>query len=411
MKNQIKIFIFLPILLLLSGIAPNQPGDPTGPGDNKNRFSASEMIFVKIMSNTKVKEMVLAPETGTYKVIADGRELMEVDAQNALKLTLLSDSIELKSFEKYWGKFVQIRITSSEEVRSFKIKCLNPERKPRYFDDNLTVSVEGGLLKLINDALLDHYIAGVAEAEAGQYSPPEFYKVQAILARTYALSYITKHQQEGFNLCDQVHCQAFYGKTFEPKILKAVDDTRGKVVVDEDMNLIVAVFHSNSGGQTVNSEDVWGAPTAYLKSVPDTFSLKMPNAVWARKMSISDWLDYLKIKHHFPVEDSAARWAAMHFRQDRRKINLDYGAIHVPLKNVRSDLQLKSTYFSIQPVGDSLLFTGRGFGHGIGMCQEGAMRMTKSGYSYLEVMNYYYKHVHLIDLKELNFFRDVSSRD
>jgi len=259
---------------------------------------------------------------------------------------------------------------------------------------------------MINESVLDNYIAGVSEAEAGSRSPAEFYKVQAILARTYALAHINKHQLEGFNLCDQVHCQAFFGKTHEPEILNAVAATKGKVVVDEDMNLIVAVFHSNSGGQTVNSEDVWGKPTSYLRSVQDTFSLKMPNAKWQRKIAMADWLDYLKIKHNYPVEDSSARWYALHFRQDTRKINLEYNNIKVPLKNVRTDFQLKSTFFSLDLVGDTLIFNGRGFGHGIGMCQEGAMRMAKAGYDYKDVLNYYYKNVHLIDLKDLNFFRE-----
>ena len=78
----------------------------------------------------------------------------------------------------------------------------------------------------------------------------------------------------------------------------------------------------------------------------------------------------------------------------------------MPLKNVRTDFQLKSTYFSLQTVGDTLVFSGRGFGHGIGMCQEGAMRMAKAGYNYKEVLDFYYKNVHLIDLKDLNFFRE-----
>jgi stage II sporulation protein D len=170
--------------------------------------------------------------------------------------------------------------------------------------------------------------------------------------------------------------------------------------------LITAVFHSNSGGQTANSEDVWGKPTPYLKSVIDTFSLKMPNARWQRKLLIADWLDYLKIKHNYPVDDSAARWQALHFKQEFRKANLEYGSVKVPLKNVRTDFLLKSTFFSLETVGDTVVFNGRGFGHGIGMCQEGAMRMTKSGYNYKDVLNFYYKDVHIIDLKDLNFFRE-----
>ncbi|MGZ3863444.1 MAG: SpoIID/LytB domain-containing protein [Bacteroidia bacterium] len=374
--------------------------------DTRTKFSANEVISVRILSQSKAKEIVFAPELGSYFVIADGKNLLLLDAQNALKLSVAGDSIEVKSFEKNWGKFSSVRLYSPDQEKSFKVKCVNPERKARFFNDNLTVTIEGDILRMINESLLDNYIAGVSEAESGAYSQIEFYKVQAILARTYALSHISKHQPEGFNMCDQVHCQAFFGKSNEAKIIQAVNATRGKVVVDEDMNLITAVFHSNSGGQTVNSEDVWGKPTTYLRGVVDTFSYKMPNARWTRKIAISDWLDYLKIKHNYPVDDSAARKQALTFKQEIRKVNLEYGNVKVPLKNVRADFQLKSTYFSLETAGDTLILNGRGFGHGIGMCQEGAMRMTKNGYNYKDVLNFYYRNVHIIDLKDLNFFRE-----
>ena len=397
-------------LAAISGVTPfskTKPAKKTPPKKIERKyFSEREVISVKILSQTKVKELLFAPERGTYLVIADGKNIISIDAQNALKATIINDSIELKSFERKLGKFSLVKLISFEEEKSFRVKSVDPERKSRFFNDNLTISIENGLLRLLNESKLDNYIAGVSEAEAGSRSTLEFYKVQAILARTYALGHIGKHQAEGFNLCDQTHCQAFFGRTSEIDILQAVVATKGKVVVDEDMNLIDAAFHSNSGGQTANSEDVWGRPMSYLRSIKDTFSLKMPNARWQRKMSTQDWLSYLKIKHKYPIEDSSARWAATHFRQDTRKANLEYYGLKVPLKNVRADLQLKSTFFSIEPIGDSIVFIGRGFGHGIGMCQEGAMCMTKLGYNYKEVVNFYYQNVHLIDIKELNFFRE-----
>ena len=79
----------------------------------------------------------------------------------------------------------------------------------------------------------------------------------------------------------------------------------------------------------------------------------------------------------------------------------------MPLKNIRADLQLKSTFFSISEINkDSVLFKGKGYGHGLGMCQEGAMRMSKVGYTYTEILNFYYKNIQLIDLHKLSFFKD-----
>ena len=410
-KRTATIFIFLLALSALadfSGITPpsNSHKKVKKKKEEGRLFSVNEIISVKILSQTKIKELLFAPEKGTYLVVADGKNIASINAQNALKAAIVNDSIELKTFEKKLGKYAFVKLISFEEEKSFKIKSVDPDRKSRFFNDNLSISIENNLLRLINDSKLDNYIAGVSEAEAGSSSSIEFYKVQSILARTYALSHINKHQAEGFNLCDQTHCQAFFGRTTEADILQAVVSTKGKIVVDENMNLIDAAFHSNSGGQTANSEDVWGKPISYLRSIKDTFSLKMPNARWQRKMSTKDWLAYLKLKHNYPVEDSTARWLALHFKQEYRKPILEYNNIKVPLKNVRNDLQLKSTFFSLEPVGDTIVFNGRGFGHGIGMCQEGAMRMTRMGYKYKDVLSFYYKNVHLIDLKDLNFFRE-----
>jgi stage II sporulation protein D len=254
---------------------------------------------------------------------------------------------------------------------------------------------------------LDSYIAGVTEAEAGVKANIEFYKVQAILARTFALAHINKHVTEGFSLCDQVHCQAYFGKPHELNIIRAVEVTKGKVVVDQSLNLIVAAFHSNSGGQTANSEDVWGKSTPYLKSIIDTFSIHMPNAKWERKMLTEDWLSYLKLKHNFPVDKMEVKEAAINFNQDHRKVYLEYNNNRVLLKNIRQDLQLKSTYFTVKPCGkDSVVFIGKGYGHGLGMCQEGAMRMARLGYAYTDILNFYYQDILLIDLHQLSFFKD-----
>src|SRR5450631_1717352 len=67
--------------------------------DNRTKFSATELVYIKILSYTKAKEIVFAPETGIYFVVADGKNLLLLDAQNALKISVIGDSLEVKSFE------------------------------------------------------------------------------------------------------------------------------------------------------------------------------------------------------------------------------------------------------------------------------------------------------------------------
>jgi stage II sporulation protein D len=370
------------------------------------KYNADEIVNIKIFSQLKVQSLTFSADAGIYSVWANGVEIVNTEKFPLIKFTYSNDSVEVKTFENIIGKFKRVKISSPNFVKSFRLKLILPDRKPRFYEENLIISTEGGDLKCINEISLDNYIAGVVQAESGRRSFQEFYKVQAILARTFALSHLQKHIAEGFNLCDHTHCQAYFGKTTELDIMKAVTDTKGKVVVDDNLNLIDAAFHSNSGGQTANSEDVWGSRLPYLRSVIDTFSTKMPNAKWERKMAKEDWLSYLKLKHNYPIQDSNARWLALTFKQDIRKPYIETNNIKVPLKNVRTDLQLKSTFFSISSQGDSVVFKGKGFGHGVGMCQEGAMRMAKLGYKYPDVINFYYQKTQLIDLHKLSFFKD-----
>lgn len=370
------------------------------------KYAVDETVNIKIFSQIKVQSFTFSAEAGNYSIWANGVEVAKTNQSPLIKLTYVNDSVEVKTFENVIGKYKRVKICSPDFVKSFRMKLISPDRKPRFYEDNLYVTTELGDLKCLNEISLDNYIAGVVQAESGRRSFQEFYKVQAILARTFALSHLQKHAPEDFNLCDHTHCQAYFGKTTELDIMKAVTDTKGKVVVDDNLNLIDAAFHSNSGGQTANSEDVWGSKLSYLRSVNDTFSTKMPNAKWERKMPKEDWLSYLKIKHNYPIQDSNARWLALTFKQDSRKPFLEANNVRVPLKNVRTDLQLKSSFFSVVAVGDTVILKGRGFGHGVGMCQEGAMRMAKLGYKCPEMINFYYQKTQLVDLHKLNFFKD-----
>jgi stage II sporulation protein D len=369
-------------------------------------FSANENMLIRIYSHLKVNALQATVNAGSYKLIADGNIVAQSKGESVFKFILKGDSIDLRENEKRVGTFRYLKL-NGDELSELKLKLLNPDRKARTYQNNISLTVSEGYIRIINEVVLDNYIAGVTEAEAGSRSTQEFYKVQAILARTFALAHINKHLAEGFSLCDQVHCQAYYGKPRDLDIFTAVEETKGKVVVDENLNLIVAAFHSNSGGQTANSEDVWGSYTNYLRSTVDSFSVKMPNSCWERKMLTDDWLTYLKLKHNYSTDKPGAREAAVNFRQDQRKVYLECSNSRIPLKNIRQDLQLKSTFFSISEISkDSIIFKGRGYGHGLGMCQEGAMRMSRMGYSHVDILNFYYKNIQIIDMHKLNFFKD-----
>ena len=243
------------------------------------------------------------------------------------------------------------------------------------------------------------------ESEVGLGKSEDFYKVHAIISITYALKNQYKFIHEGFYLTDLVNCQVYKGNMYKDlTIIDAVKATESLILVDENMDFITASYFSNSGGQTNNVEDVWTKALPYLRSIHDPYSLGGINYDWEKKISKSKWLSYLKNKYQYPVNNTESLNAALNFKQDiRHKYLIDW-VFQIPLTEVRKDWKLKSTYFSIYDEGEFLSFKGKGFGHGVGLSQEGAMRMIELGYDFLEVLRFYYTDVHLIDMKRRDFY-------
>ena len=125
-----------------------------------------------------------------------------------------------------------------------------------------------------------------------------------MISRTYALANKRRHETEGYHLCDKVHCQVYHHKTENPDIIESAYLTSGYVITDADIQLVTAAFHSNCGGYTQNSEDVWSSSRSYLVGKKDTFCLEMPHAHWEKKISSLDWKKYLLKKNSLTINDS-----------------------------------------------------------------------------------------------------------
>lgn len=365
-------------------------------------------VTVRILTSKVISSFIFSPMRGDYTLYGDGNLLSDCDASGIYEMSIDGDSILLKTFEKTIGKFSALKMIARDPDGSFKIKSVTPQTKVRTYDDHLSVSLTADKKQflLINRVDLEKYIAGVVESESGTTSSLEYYKVQSILCRTYLLAHLTRHVLEGYEVCDDVHCQAYLSKPSKAEISEAVYNTMGEIVVDSDLNLITAAFHSNCGGQTCNSQDVWAVSTSYLKSVKDSFCLNQPHAHWKRSVAMEDWKAYLQLKHNYPVEDSSKFSCATSFNPyGLRAIYFMDRNLKIPLKTIRADFQLKSTFFSVEPKGDMVIFNGRGYGHGVGLCQEGAMEMARRHFSYKEILNFYYKDVYLVNLNALSYFK------
>jgi stage II sporulation protein D len=253
-----------------------------------------------------------------------------------------------------------------------------------------------GTLVLINISDIEKYISGVVMAEGGRGKNLEYFKTQAIIARTYMYKYFNKHIADRYNLCDNTHCQAFNGLSSDTLLNKAVLETKGMVILNKDSTLIISAFHSNCGGETSSSDDVWLSDQTYLKSVVDPYCITSRSAAWQKSFPLTEWVNYImKSGYKGKTENPSV----FNFLQESRLADYKIGSFAIPLRTIRSDLNLRSTFFSVYANGDSIILKGRGYGHGVGLCQEGAMVMAAKGFNYRDIINFYYSGVIISNIK------------
>ncbi|MDD2531003.1 MAG: SpoIID/LytB domain-containing protein, partial [Bacteroidales bacterium] len=214
----------------------------------------------------------------------------------------------------------------------------------------------------------------------------DFFKLQAICVRNYLFKNLNKHKAEGFHLCDGVHCQAYKGRANQVEVIQGAYNSKGEIIVDSLGNIIETVFHSNSGGQTVNSEDVWGKPFSHLVGKIDSFSVGTKAYQWEKYIKIRDWKRYFREKGVNIKNDSIEKELLNFSQKDGRKKEM----LGVPLVQIRKDFGLRSTFFDCQEWGSEVRLNGRGYGHGVGLSQEGAINMCNQGYEYWQVIEHYY---------------------
>jgi stage II sporulation protein D len=253
-----------------------------------------------------------------------------------------------------------------------------------------------GTLLFINICDVENYIAGVVKTEGGSGKNLEYFKTQAVLARTYMYKYFDKHLIDRYNLCDNTHCQAFNGITHDTIIARAALGTKGLVVLDSDSTLVISAFHSNCGGETSAPEDVWLFNPPYLKKVVDPYCTSSRNATWQKSIAFPEWVSYLR-RSGFTGNSSDP--SVFNFSQIKRLPEYRAGSFTLPLRLIRTDFNLRSTFFSVFAEGDSVLLKGRGYGHGVGLCQEGAMVMAAKGFNFRQIIDFYYSGVIISDIK------------
>lgn len=368
----------------------------------------AETIRVGLYYVSNVRTAEVRNDIGSYVIQGDSSIIDTVDGEFSAVTYAYGEQVKLKLDGKEVGKFDTVTIHQIAQGSGFRVRSLTHGSKFRPYWGSIEITMGEGQLKLVNIVDLEQYLGGVVESESGAGEGLEYYKIQATISRTYALKHLTRHASEGFQLCDHTHCQVYRKRSRKnPAIPAAVRATRSMVLVDSDISLITASFYSNCGGQTNNSEDVWSGTLPYLRSIKDPFCTKMPHAYWKKEISKDRWLRYVqnKMPAYFKERGSYSDTFRVDYSQKKRRLYYSNPGFSISLRTIREDFKLRSTFFSIQDKGDKIVFRGKGFGHGVGLCQEGAMRMAELGYSYVDILKFYYTDIHIIHLDDLDFFR------
>lgn len=351
----------------------------------------SRSVRIKVLSQYNPKKVVLNAFSNDYSISLADEKILKVSEGDVVVINAIGNLCSISKNGEIIGSFKEVMLSSLADHPYFKLQMILPSMKTTFYPDNMRFSSNDGKLFIINEAELNHYVAGVIESEIGNVKNDELLKVQAVISRTYALKHIDRHKAEGFELCDQVHCQVFHGKArFNNMILPAVDSTHYEVIQDENGDLIEAVFHANCGGQTVNSEDVWSKKRSYLRSVVDTFCTTEKQARWVKEIDKQKWLNYLSSKSGKPSFDPCE------FSNDYRLIKLPCNDVFT--EDLRTDFKLRSTFFNVRDTEDKIILNGRGFGHGVGMCQEGSIRQAKLGINYKAIIMFYYTDIQIVNI-------------
>lgn len=257
------------------------------------------------------------------------------------------------------------------------------------------MDAKSGLL-VVNELPLEVYISGIINNEISTKWPADVVKAQAVIARTYALYQRDKREGEPYHIEGSVLGQVYSGIAAEDEAaLKAVKDTRGEVLYYNG-GPALTVYHSNAGGKTDSSKDIWKVDYPYLTSVESPYDNDAPQFEWEYSIPALTLKEALRTSGYSIGEPESITVEALTPAGRVRALSIkDYEGrvLKISGENLRKAAGyslLRSSIFSAEKRADTFVFRGKGSGHGVGLSQWGAKGMAENGYSYREIIRHYY---------------------
>lgn len=265
----------------------------------------------------------------------------------------------------------------------------------QYYPGEASLVLQRGELLCINRLPMESYLRGVVPAEMPETFALEALKAQAVAARTYACALLGQSRAKSYDLKASKLSQVYRGvRAGNERIRRAVDETAGEMLVYQD-RLIVSYFHAHSGGVVEDDREVWNGDAPYYRSFEDPYSLQAKDMSWSLEL---DGPELARRLRPYGLELGQVRDVRIVSRtgSGRAKdlhLATASGGVEVKALLLRKALgygKMKSTLFDVGKTGGRFVFTGQGFGHGVGMSQWGAQAMARQGRDYRAILEHYY---------------------
>ncbi|MBI5408033.1 MAG: SpoIID/LytB domain-containing protein [Nitrospirae bacterium] len=294
------------------------------------------------------------------------------------------------------------------------------------YSGSLEIMMDENGLYVINNIPFEKYVEGVVASEIGRDWELEALKAQAVISRTYAIFHKNMNKEESFHLTSSVLHQAYKGNNAAPLITRAVEATRGEILIYEGKP-INALYHSTCEGKTELPEEVWGGGFPYLKSV-ECNCKNAPYEHWQRRFTLEEIGKALGIDGMKDISiasyTSTGRVKTLKAIAEQNPPSPPFskgGNIESPplekgdvggffemqikateLRKLLGYKELPSTNFSLTTTDAEVIFDGKGYGHGVGLSQWGALEMAKEGKTYREILEHFYPGTTIINDEELH---------
>ena len=278
----------------------------------------------------------------------------------------------------------------------FRLTGASIRLNSREYGGTIDLLRNGDGIAVVNEVPLEDYVAGVVRAEAGERWPLEALRAQAVAIRTYAIHHRVLGAGKPYHLVASTAHQQFAGRVPSTSpIWTAVTETAGQILLWEG-EPFPAFYHTDSGGFTEDPRTVFAAKNMpALRPVRCEFSAGSPHYYWTLDVKLPDLAEMLRRQ-----DVAVGAVTAIEVTERALSLRATWVTVHGTRGSVRlrgNDFRraigydtLKSTLFAVAVQGDVAQFAGRGYGHGVGLCQWGAKAMAEQGYSARQILEFYY---------------------